>query len=204
MKPHTIMLEHLANIGELLGGIAIVISLIYVGIQLRENRKQMQANALQLRLDSRIAIWATKLDSEAMQSADDKLFELELYKRDVLIDEIEELTLRERRAARTALAIEVNYALTQFLQKDQKIGNKEQHGALEYTEFLFPAPNRREWKDKLRLNGIYPNDYIAYIDEVVKKYDKVEKIMDEDQDADFFATVNQVFNTPSPPSWIET
>ena len=39
------MLEQLANIGELLGGIAVVASLLYVGVQLRENRKQMRANA---------------------------------------------------------------------------------------------------------------------------------------------------------------
>ena len=70
--------------------------------------------------------------------------------------------------------------------------------------FLIPAPHRREWKDRLRLNGYFPNYYIAHVDEVVKKYDEVEKIMDANEDADFFSTVSQIFNTPAPPNWIET
>ena len=38
-------------------------------------------------------------------AARDKFFEHELYKRDALLDELEELTLRERRACSSALAI---------------------------------------------------------------------------------------------------
>ncbi len=198
------MLEQLANIGEFLGGIAVVASLIYVGVQLRENRKQMQANAAQLRIDSRIAIWNRQLDSDALHCARDKFFEHELYKRDVLLDELEELTLRERRASSSALAIEIIFSQNQFFQKNQQIINEEQYSPLAYMSFLIPAPHRREWKDKLRLSGYFPNDYIAHVDEIVKKYDRAEKIMDEDEDADFFSIVHQVFNTPAPPKWIDT
>jgi hypothetical protein len=199
-----IMLEQLANIGELLGGIAVLASLIYVGVQLRDNRRQMQANALQLRIDSRIAIWNKQLDPEALHSATDKFFEHELYKRDVLLDEIEELTLRERRASSSTLAIELIFAQNQFFQKKQQIIDEEQYKPLNYMSFLIPAPYRREWKDRFRLNGYFPNDYISHVDAVVKKYDEVEKIMDENEDADFFSIVNQVFSTPAPPNWIET
>jgi hypothetical protein len=176
--------------------------LIYVGIQLRETRKQMQANALQLRMDSRIAIWNRQLDSEALHSARDKFFEHELYKRDVLLDEIEELTLRERRADSSALVIELIFAQNQFFQRKRQKIDEEQYKPLDYMNFLIPAPHRREWKDRLRLNGYFPNDYISHVDEVVKKYDKVEKIMDENEDADFFSIVSQIFNTPAPPNWI--
>jgi hypothetical protein len=192
------MLEQLANIGELLGGVAVLASLVYVGIQLRETRKQMQANALQLSIDSRIAIWSRQLDSEALHCAKDKFFDDELYKRD------EELTLRERRAESSALLIELVFAQSQFFQKKQQIIDEEQYKPLDYMSFLIPAPHRREWKDRLRLNGYFPNDYIAHVDEVVKKYDEVEKIMDANEDADFFSTVSQIFNTPAPPNWIET
>lgn len=198
------MLEQLANIGELLGGVAVLTSLVYVGIQLRETRKQMQANALQISIDSRIAIWSRQLDSEALHCAKDKFFDDELYKRDVLLDEIEELTLRERRAEGSALLIELVFAQNQFFQKKQQIIDEEQYKPLDYMSFLIPAPHRREWKDRLRLNGYFPNDYISHVDEVVKKYDEVERIMDANEDADFFSTVSQVFNTPAPPNWIET
>lgn len=197
------MLEQLANIGELLGGIAVVASLLYVGVQLRENRKQMRANALQLRVDSRIAIWNTQLETEALHSARDKYFEHELYKRDALLDELEELTLRERRACSSALIIDLVHFQNQFYQQEHQIIEREHNKPLDYMGFLIPSPHRREWKDKLRLNGHFPNDYIAHVDEIVKKYDRVEKIMDEDEDADFFSIVNQILDTPAPPNWIE-
>ena len=40
------MLEHLANWGEFIGGIAVVISLIYVGVQIRETVRQSRVDSL--------------------------------------------------------------------------------------------------------------------------------------------------------------
>jgi hypothetical protein len=56
----------------------------------------------------------------------------------------------------------------------------------------------------LRLNGHFPNDHISHVNEIIKKYDQVEKMMDEDEDAEFFSIVNQVFDTPAPPNWIDS
>ena len=40
------MLEHLANWGEFIGGIAVVISLIYVGVQIRATVRQSRVDSL--------------------------------------------------------------------------------------------------------------------------------------------------------------
>lgn len=52
------MLETLGNIGEFLGGMAVIASLVYVGFQLRETQKQMHANSLQQRINTRIQVWS--------------------------------------------------------------------------------------------------------------------------------------------------
>ena len=43
-------LQDLGNIGELVGGFAVVISLIYLAIQVRQNTQQMQENSRVSRL----------------------------------------------------------------------------------------------------------------------------------------------------------
>lgn len=40
------MLEHLANWGEFVGGVAVVISLVYVGVQIRASVKQARIDSL--------------------------------------------------------------------------------------------------------------------------------------------------------------
>ena len=198
------MLEHLTSIGQLIVGAAIAASLVFVAIQLRETRKQTQANILQHRVDSRIEIWGRQLDTAAFHSALDKFFEHEIYKRDDLLEEIDELTLQERRALNSALLIELHYFQNQFYQRTQNIMDAEQHAPLDYMRCMTQTPHRRIWKDKIRLAGHFPNDYISHVDQIVKLYDQVEKIMDEDEDADFESVVAHVFRTPSPPQWISS
>jgi hypothetical protein len=44
-------LANLANIGEFIGGIAIIVSLIYVGLQIRQNTKTIRGSTLQQNTD---------------------------------------------------------------------------------------------------------------------------------------------------------
>lgn len=37
----------------------------------------------------------------------------------------------------------------------------------------------------------------------MKKYDEVEKIMDQDQDAVFGSVAQSVFDIPAPPNWLD-
>ena len=45
-------LEDLANVGEALGGVAVLISLVYLALQIRQNTRTVQATAFQQVVDS--------------------------------------------------------------------------------------------------------------------------------------------------------
>jgi hypothetical protein len=198
------MLETLANLGEFVGGFAVVLSLIYVGFQLNETRKQMQASALQQRITARISTWSDQLDKQALNSARDKFFEYELYRRDETLDGIEELTQAERRALLRELAIELVYFQNVFYQRKHKTLDVEQSSPLDYMACFNKAPQRRHWKDTMRLNGHFPHDYVEHIDGIVKKYDEIERRMAEDEDADFSSQFQEVFKIPPPPNWLDS
>ncbi len=196
------MLETLGNIGEFLGSLAVVASLVYVGFQLRQTQKQMHANSLQQRISTRIQIWSDQLEKEALHSAQDKFFEHELYKRDLLLPEIEELTLRERRAIERAFSIEILYFENLFYQRQHGMISSEEAKPLNYMLCLREAPQRRFWKDTIRINDHLPFDFIVHVDDIVKKYDQVERIMDENEDSDYESVVMDVFNVPAAPPWV--
>ena len=195
------MLETLAYLGEFLGGLAVILSLIYVGFQLNETRKQMKANALQQRINTRINIWTGQLEWDAYHSALDKFFEHELYKLDLQYHEIEELTLRERRALQHHLTIELVYFQNLFYQVKHNIIDEEECTPLKYMMCFNPAPARRHWKDFLRLNNHFPFEFVAHTDEIVKKYDALEDQMSADEDAEFEALFLEIFDVPPPPRW---
>ena len=197
------MLETLANLGEFLGGVAVVLSLLYVAFQLHQTRKQMKANAMQDRITLRINTWSNQLDLEALASAHDKIFEHELYRRDLLLHEIEELSLRERRALSAELRIELVYFQNLFYQRQNHIMDRNQSLPLDYMMCFNTAPLRRHWKDSLRLFGHFPNDYIAHVDGIVKKYDEVERRLSDDENMEFDPVFLEIFDVPPPPRWIE-
>ncbi len=57
-------LQDWGAIGELLGGVAIIVSLIYVGLQIKHGNRETRANTLQATLDSEMS-----LQAEAMRYA---------------------------------------------------------------------------------------------------------------------------------------
>ena len=198
------MLEAPENIGGLIGAIAIAASLVFIGYQLILIRRQMVADAMQDRVNMRLAIWTAKLDQEARLAAAEKFFEHELYKRDVTPYELDELTWREKQAIVHQHEIELIYFQNLFNQR--KVGNisTDQCLTLDRMFFFRDAPNRRRWKDFNRLSGHFPDDFVQHVDSVVKKFDEVEDRMDMDQDADFGTMVQEVFNIPAPPNWLDS
>ncbi len=57
-------LQDLGAIGELLGGVAIIVSLLYVGLQIKHGNREARATTLQATLDSEMS-----LQAEAMRYA---------------------------------------------------------------------------------------------------------------------------------------
>lgn len=55
-------LEQLANIGEFLSGIAVLISLIYLGVQINQNTKSVRAQS-ELEMNQRFADWHGRANS---------------------------------------------------------------------------------------------------------------------------------------------
>lgn len=54
----------LGAIGELVGGVAVIASLIYVGYQVRETRTAMRASAAQARTDLGVSLIATRYSTD--------------------------------------------------------------------------------------------------------------------------------------------
>lgn len=196
------MLETLANLGEFVGGLAVFATLIYLAYQVSETRKQMRAEAIQQRWTLRINTWLKVLDTTAFHACRDKFFEYELYREDKLLHEIEELELREIRAYRQWLTIELVYFQSLFTQREAGLLSADNSLPLDNFYPMRDAPARREWKDQIRLTGNFPGDYVRYVDSVVKKYDRIEKIMETDENADFNEVMQEVFDMPAPPSWL--
>lgn len=195
-------MEMLADFWEVAVGLAVVAALVYVGYQLREGRSQARADTLQRRLDTRIRTWQQQLEVEALHSAKDKFFEFELYREDATLHEIEELTLRERRALERELMIELTYFQNLFYQRTHQLIEPADSLPLDYMRCFESAPQRRAWKDQIRLTNHFPPDFVRHADTIVKKYDEVERRMAADEDADFSAVVADVFDLPAPPAWI--
>lgn len=195
------MLETIGNLSALACGTAVVLSLIYVGFQLNETRKQMKASALQQRANMRIEMWRNQIEWDAYQSALDKFFEHELYRLDLNYTEIDEITLRERRALSLFLGMELFYFQNLFYLLQNNIVDEDQCGPLFYMRCFNNAPARRHWKDFLRLGNHFPYGFVEHVDGVVKKYDSIEEQMSRDQNADFEALVLEYFDVPAPPPW---
>ncbi len=183
--------------------VTIAVLLFFIGFQLRVTQKQWRAKLLQQRIDARINIGLRLLDTGALHSARDKFFEHELYKLDENFADIEELTLRERRALEQELYFELVYFQNLHYQRENGLIETDQCLSLNYMRCLMHAPHRRFWKDNLRLGGHFPDEFIRHVDGVVKLYDQAEKIMDQDQDAAFESVVQSTFNIPAPPSWLD-
>ena len=198
------MLEDLANLGEFIGGFAVIFSLVYIAFQLNQSRKQQRVDAMQRRIDVRVNIWLSQLNHETLQSARAKFFDLELYRRDARFHEIDELDPEERSALNLDLSVELVYFSNLFYQVDQGLLDPEQARPLTSMWILRSAPHRREWKDQIRLMDQFPQAFIRHVDSVVKQFDRVEKRMEEDEDADYLAVVQEVFGLSPPPDWLES
>ncbi len=83
-------LQDWASIAEIAGALAIVISLIYVAYELRENTKVLQVTSRQALGDQDLTYFETALDSTIVARALDK------YRREEELSNIESSQLRER------------------------------------------------------------------------------------------------------------
>ena len=189
--------------GLILGGLALLSALAYIGYQLNEVRRQRRADAMLNRINLRARILRDQIESDALHSAGDKFFEYELYKGDQGFFEIEELSLRERRALIKSLELELLYFQLLYYQRRHNIIDGDECSPLNYIMAMYPAPHRCHWKDTLRLIDHYPHDFIAHVDGIVKRFDEVERRMDSDQDAHFEAVFLEVFDVPAPPDWLQ-
>ena len=190
--------------GELVGGIALIFLLAYIAYELKQARRQARSDTLQRLVDTRLDIWRAAIDNNALRTAKQKIFEHELYQRDAMLHDIDELTGEEQRALALSLQMELVYFQSLFYQRVNGLIAIEQALPLDYIRILTNAPFRRHWKDSLRLLGHFPPDYVQHVDGVVKKYDAVERRMASDEDAEFEAIVQEVFDTPPPPHWLNS
>ena len=57
------MIEVLGNFGDFIGGIAVVITLLYLSYQIRQNTKEVRNNSIQMLLDRSTVLFSENMDS---------------------------------------------------------------------------------------------------------------------------------------------
>ena len=57
-------LEVLGNLGDFVGGIAVVLTLIYLAVQIRENTKEVRNNTVQALLDRSTGLFGETISSD--------------------------------------------------------------------------------------------------------------------------------------------
>ena len=57
------MIEALGNFGDFIGGIAVVITLLYLSHQIRQNTKEVRNNSIQTLLDRSTMLFGENMDS---------------------------------------------------------------------------------------------------------------------------------------------
>ncbi len=165
-----IVIETLGNIGDFVGGLAVVISLLYVGFQLSQTRRQLNAQSLQDRINTRINVWNAQLDAGVLQSALAKLEEHGDFHREVSTQELEYLTSAERRAFANSLTIELVYFQNLYYQREQKLLEDEQSLPLDLINVMGIGPHRWVWKNSIVYRSHYPKNFSIHIESIVNKH----------------------------------
>ena len=151
----------LGALGEFLGVFALVATLIYLAIQVRQSRMQMKASTTQARSDSWVNLMSTRLASPELvdallkeQEAPDTLTERDLF----YIHS--DLNMR-------TLSLE-NW----FYQRS--LGNLDPAMTTRLDRLMiYRSPVARAWWDRIseRRKGLHP-EFIAHVDAVLAKGDE--------------------------------
>lgn len=164
------MIDLLGNLGDFIGGFAVVGGLVFVGIQLKSARDQMQAGALQARIDTRINLWISQVKEGAYASARVKMRDHDLHVAEVPFMALPHLDIAEIAALQTHFSSELVYLQYLFYLRKKRLIEPDQALPLNRIDLLWSAPCRAQWK-MLRPTGNFPEDFCQHVDEIAARWE---------------------------------
>lgn len=144
------MLESLGNIGEFVAAVGVIISLIFVGFQVREHTKQLRAGAI-IDRNSHAASYLAVLSREE---------EAEIYLRG--LESYPELSPVERVRFQAILIGILNSSEITFIQENSFMKQGDLVGNWKQLQVLLSNPGARNWWNR---NGhsIFSEEFHAFV-----------------------------------------
>lgn len=167
------MIDLLGNLGDFIGGIAVVGGLLFVGIQLKSARDQMHAGALQARIDTRINLWVSQVEEGAYVRARVKMREHNSQVVEASFVDLPYLDVSEIWALQMHFTSELVYFQYLFYLRKKGLIEADQALPLTRIDLLSSAPYRASWK-MLRPSGNFPEDFCQHVDEIVARWESGE------------------------------
>jgi hypothetical protein len=150
----------LGALGEFLASLGVIISLVFVGYQLRQSRAEMKASTMQARTDSFVNLFATRMTVPALADA--------LIKQRESPDD---LTPRDLHYIHSDLNARTLALENWFYQRS--VGNLDEAMTTRLDGLLiYRRPIARDWWDRVaRRSGGFSPDFIAHVDRVLATRD---------------------------------
>ena len=153
--------EAIGAIGDLLGGAAVVASLIFVGLQIRSSTNVARAAARQAVSDSVVKYSQLGIDNDALT----RVFSKQLTRESFDAEERTQIFKLASIEARTFENIHYQYKQG-LLEKEEWIGHRE---ALKHR-FVSTSPSSEIWKEYWQaMKSTYSADFVHEIDKVTKQ-----------------------------------
>lgn len=161
-------IQDLGAIGELLGSLLLLASIVYLAIQIKDTKTQIKGSTSQARASAFNQLWSMKLQpgfSDVEMRA---------------LNDPGSLTEEDRYVLAHFLIMFMNFYQDSFYQR--KIGtlDSEQAGALDSFPMLKAVPIYMELWKVLRV-GTFSDEFIEHVDSVLEQMDS-----DQDQKAQLF------------------
>ena len=151
-------------IGELISGVAVVITLAYLALQIRQNTRAMRVASLQARHDAINQIYRDMYQTPGMP---------ELLTKE--LNDPENLTEVEDRSLNLRL---ISYLTTlQGLYYERKLGTLDADltRSVDQVVQLARMPRRRRWwRERGRETVSFSPEFIAHVDAVVDRFEEEE------------------------------
>jgi len=147
--------EAIGAAGELLGAVLLLGSLVYVGLQLRDTRKQMQAGAGQARTDTMIELWKVRFEPGFLVTEQKAM------------DDPGNLTPEEIAMLGNFMAMFLTFMQNNYYQRKAGTLAEGQEGALDTMPLLTQNSFYLSRWENVKNMGVFSQEFIDHVDKVI-------------------------------------
>ena len=148
------MLEDLGNLGDFIGGIAVIATLIYLALQVRNNTRSTEAQAL--------ASWATLVSASNTPMMSDPTF-IEDYRATLAKTEPEFISPAETRVNLWLIQCFMNFQTIFYMSKAGAVASEMLETQVFYLQTLLANPGAQYWWNTYAKN-VYTAEFIDFVE----------------------------------------